>query len=250
MKKLIYLFTAIVFIASACKKENDSITTLTFEKSITIKGIIGSNTRIECDNAGNFYLWDWLYMNQAPPMRIIRTNDQSKADTFKTNDQEILHPNFLSIDNNDVLHIVQSEIFEPSQYLKYNTNGTQISSSILTFGFFNMGMALDESQQNAFITNMFTAEVSVVKYSLPGFDTLQHIDKNAITAMIPGFNAAEKHEIMLTGIAYHNNNIFIPVEKTTGDEPHDGILVLDNSLNFVKYITGEWLFNGPRDIGF
>lgn len=168
--------------------------------------------------------------------------------TLANVDGEIKGNNFM-IDSNDRLLVHYSWLGVSNIY---SVDGSPISSVNISdsendFGVDAVDMDNQGNYYNVGVGSEDTGRLLYVWKVSNDFSTrLDTLEKNDLLQMLPG--VPEEDEVVLNDIKVDaTGNIYICVDL---ENDSDGVLILDNNMQKISYVGGNWLFNFPKALDF
>lgn len=278
-KKLLFItnFFIILFVFFTSCAQFDLLNNNSAKKKLTYIGSFGENIfnnnsdlqQIEISYEGTIFIRDSATASDALRLNSkihVFNSDQQYQGFFKDKNGKEVEAAYIFIDRSNVLHTLSPAASGPQvMHRIYDLKGNLISELLLAVSndFLRVAMSNSkgteaiDSQKNIFFirTHMASStmsqfnKIAISKINKELTTVIKSLEINDIIKWIPNYE--EGHDMVFNGIQVDNNDkIYITVDKTHGDGQWDGILILDNDLNFIKYLGGNWLFNGPHDIVF
>jgi hypothetical protein len=159
----------------------------------------------------------------------------------------------LIVDAFDRIHVYKNH-FGDMIHKIYETDGTLVSSFSGSFSISPFAVAQD-AEQNHYLIPFSGVGVGderflfVWKLNHDFNSLISELDKSDLLQMLPG--PPDEMEVTLSDIRIAPNNFICICVYLSGDYiSEEGVLILDENFQKVKYLGGNWLLDDPRAVDF
>jgi len=229
---------------------------ITYVTSIGGAGITtGYYETIDVASDGSIYLLagETGYMGSKRIIHVFSSSYEYVGTFGDITDIGEINADDLIVDAFDRIHVYKDDWGDMVHNI-YETDGALISSFSGTYRISPFAVAQD-AEQNHYLIPFSGVGVGderflfVWKLNHDFNSLINELDKSALLPMLPG--PPDEMEVVLHDIRIAPNNfIYVSIDLSGDYNSEDGILILDENLQKVAYLGGNWLLNDPRAVDF